>query len=227
MKKISLNLLLILTLLFTTQVFPQKKIFTIEDVVFGSVTNLTSGRIQQLKWLPNNLEFSYLESNQDDMILVKEHVKNKMKSTVVSLNELNRKLKTLEINLGSSFPRYEWMTDELLRLQKGDTFYFISTKNNELVNKLVLPKDAENIEFAESGINYAYTIKNNLFANINGEDIQITDDENEHIVNGKSVHRNEFGITKGIFWSPDFKSIAFYRMIILLLILVKSRLRLS
>ena len=212
MKKISLNLLLILTLLFTTQVFPQKKIFTIEDVVFGSVTNLTSGRIQQLKWLPNNLEFSYLESNQDDMILVKEHVKNKMKSTVVSLNELNRKLNTLEINLGNSFPRYEWMTDELLRLQKGDTFYFISTKNNELVNKLVLPKDAENIEFAESGINYAYTIKNNLFANINGEDIQITDDENEHIVNGKSVHRNEFGITKGIFWSPDFKSIAFYRM---------------
>jgi dipeptidyl-peptidase-4 len=32
------------------------------------------------------------------------------------------------------------------------------------------------------------------------------------VVYGKAVHRNEFGITKGTFWSPDKKFLAFYRM---------------
>jgi dipeptidyl-peptidase-4 len=31
-------------------------------------------------------------------------------------------------------------------------------------------------------------------------------------VNGKSVHREEYGITKGTFWSPDGDLLAFYRM---------------
>ncbi|HNV52544.1 MAG TPA: DPP IV N-terminal domain-containing protein, partial [Tenuifilaceae bacterium] len=32
------------------------------------------------------------------------------------------------------------------------------------------------------------------------------------IVNGQSVHRNEFGVNKGIFWSPKNNYIAYYRM---------------
>ena len=31
-------------------------------------------------------------------------------------------------------------------------------------------------------------------------------------MNGKSVHRDEFGITKGTFWSPKGTLLAFYRM---------------
>ncbi len=34
----------------------------------------------------------------------------------------------------------------------------------------------------------------------------------EGVVNGESVHRNEFGIHKGIFWSPQGNKLAFYRM---------------
>ncbi|NPA68564.1 MAG: prolyl oligopeptidase family serine peptidase, partial [Chlorobi bacterium] len=42
--------------------------------------------------------------------------------------------------------------------------------------------------------------------------VQITYDENEGIVNGSDyVHRQEFGINKGIFWSPQGNAIAFYR----------------
>ena len=59
---------------------------------------------------------------------------------------------------------------------------------------------------------FAYTIKNNLFLNKNGKVTQITNDTNEDILNGQAVHQREFGITKGIFISPDNSKIAFYRM---------------
>ncbi len=41
---------------------------------------------------------------------------------------------------------------------------------------------------------------------------QLTNDGSRDIVYGQSVHRNEFGITKGTFWSPDGQRLAFYRM---------------
>ena len=45
-----------------------------------------------------------------------------------------------------------------------------------------------------------------------GEDIKITEDGSREIVYGQSVHRDEFGIHKGTFWSPDGTKLAFYRM---------------
>ena len=41
---------------------------------------------------------------------------------------------------------------------------------------------------------------------------QLTTDGSRDIVYGQSVHRNEFGIMKGTFWSPDGQRLAFYRM---------------
>jgi dipeptidyl-peptidase-4 len=41
---------------------------------------------------------------------------------------------------------------------------------------------------------------------------QLTTDGSREIVYGEAVHRNEFGIEKGIFWSPDKQKVAFYRM---------------
>ena len=41
---------------------------------------------------------------------------------------------------------------------------------------------------------------------------KLTTDGSRNIVYGQSVHRNEFGIDGGLFWSPDGKKLAFYRM---------------
>jgi dipeptidyl-peptidase-4 len=59
----------------------------------------------------------------------------------------------------------------------------------------------------------AYIKQNNLY--IVGNDqkaTQITFDGKEGIVYGQSVHRNEFGINGGLFWSNDLNQLAFYRM---------------
>ena len=45
-----------------------------------------------------------------------------------------------------------------------------------------------------------------------GHKRQLSTDGSREIVYGQSVHRNEFGIEKGTFWSPDGQRLAFYRM---------------
>jgi len=40
----------------------------------------------------------------------------------------------------------------------------------------------------------------------------LTTDGSRDIVYGEAVHRNEFGIEEGLFWSPDGQHLAFYRM---------------
>ena len=59
----------------------------------------------------------------------------------------------------------------------------------------------------------AYVEDNQLYvADAQGRKHQLTTDGSREIVYGQSVHRNEFGIDKGTFWSPDGQRLAFYRM---------------
>lgn len=45
-----------------------------------------------------------------------------------------------------------------------------------------------------------------------GQNLAVSTDGSIDLVYGESVHRNEFGIEKGTFWSPDGQKLAFYRM---------------
>jgi dipeptidyl-peptidase-4 len=45
-----------------------------------------------------------------------------------------------------------------------------------------------------------------------GVEHQLTTDGSRNIVYGQSVHRDEFGISGGIFWNPEHSLLAFYRM---------------
>lgn len=59
----------------------------------------------------------------------------------------------------------------------------------------------------------AYVKNNQLYVRTSDDmEHQLTTDGSREIVYGQSVHRNEFGITKGTFWSPDGMQLAFYRM---------------
>lgn len=57
----------------------------------------------------------------------------------------------------------------------------------------------------------AWSEKGSLMLRRGGETLCIARSEEDGIVYGESVSRNEFGIDGGIFWSPDSSRIAFYR----------------
>lgn len=59
----------------------------------------------------------------------------------------------------------------------------------------------------------AYVKDDNLYiTDGNNHTTQLTTDGSHDIVYGQSVHRDEFGIYKGTFWSGDGQRLAFYRM---------------
>ena len=100
-------------------------------------------------------------------------------------------------------------------------FYYISAKNElcsyDMKTKengalISLDKDVSCKEISYSNAIAAYKKDNNLFVQINFKEIQITTDGTKDIVYGEAVHRNEFGIEKGLFWSDNGERLAFYRM---------------
>jgi dipeptidyl-peptidase-4 len=74
------------------------------------------------------------------------------------------------------------------------------------------PKEAENVDYHDKTLNAAYTKGDELWVSVGGKETLVAKSEEEGIVYGKSVHREEFGIYKGTFWSPSGRSLAFYRM---------------
>ena len=69
------------------------------------------------------------------------------------------------------------------------------------------------LEFCKASGAVAFSKDNNLWvAAADGTEHQLSSDGSREIVYGKSVHRDEFGIYKGAFWSPDGQQLAFYRM---------------
>ena len=91
--------------------------------------------------------------------------------------------------------------------QKGKYYHY----NKGQIVEFNYPNRAENITLSPTKNQLAYTIKNNLFlANANDSSIVVTTHEDPNIVAGQSIHRNEFGIKNGIFWSNDGNKIAFY-----------------
>lgn len=80
--------------------------------------------------------------------------------------------------------------------------------------KVVWSQSAEgSLEWNKVSKADAFMRDNNLWVRYaSGKEIQISTDGSREIVYGKSVHRDEFGITKGTFWNEQGTKLAFYRM---------------
>jgi len=192
--------------------FAQKKQFTMAEATNGMATTLATQSIKQPSWEPEtNKLFQVVKTNNGDAWISTSFPADRT-DTVLRLSELNKaiygkaKLKAM--------PTMKWLDNGTVYFIDGtDIKKGIETGGGfKWENWLSLPDDAENITVDKS-MNVAYTIANNLFlVTRDKKTIQITNDKNKDIVNGHSVHREEFGIDKGIFFSPDGNYLAYYRM---------------
>ena len=95
------------------------------------------------------------------------------------------------------------------RHDRYSVIYDFGSKDISLCTQLGKEKKPANPDFCPANSHTAYTIGNSLF--VDGTQINPNETE-EGVVYGQSVHRNEFGIMKGTFWSPKGTYLAFYRM---------------
>ena len=147
---------------------------------------------------------------------------------IASAGAQAQKLFTLEdLNFGGK--NYKQMTPERidarwygndLILNEKDSYFRYDLATGKKVaadkpaNKAVkAPEGFRVLEWNEAGKAWALLKDDNLYIKAqNGELHQLSTDGSREIVYGQSVHRNEFGIYKGTFFSPDGKQLAFYRM---------------
>ncbi len=104
---------------------------------------------------------------------------------------------------------YAWWGDELVRIDKERCF-LVDKKTGKDIRPLT---DDENNKRKGEGKATTLVKDHQLYVvDAQGKEHQLTTDGSREIVYGQTVHRNEFGINKGTFWSPDSARLAFYRM---------------
>lgn len=189
--------------------FSQTQKFTMAEAVNGMRSNLAVKNISQFSWTDDGK--SYIQATKNGYLITE--IKSGKQDTLVSLYQINK-------NLASDKKLKNLLPIKFINDNKG---YYSSENQYFWVEKSLtgswnvkpfahLEKEGENVKMLSDNETFVYTIKNNLYLNKNGKTFAITDDKDENIVNGQSVHRNEFGIDGGIFAAPNHEKIAFYRM---------------
>lgn len=203
MKRINI---LLLVIFISLQVFAQEKVLTVEDANFMNPA-LYPVRISQLNWMESSDYYTY--EKEDAIFLVS--AKRGTEKLLLDLDIINGDLNRNKIDSVKQFPSIKFIDRDNASFRIKNNYYSYKLSTNSILLKNSIAEDAENIDKSEISNYIAYTKSNNLYVAIDGEQSQISNDENPGIVNGQTVHRVEFGITTGTFWSPDGNKLAFYR----------------
>ncbi|MCK4677241.1 MAG: S9 family peptidase [Bacteroidales bacterium] len=207
MKLISRTGLFLFILSFIFNAAAQDKMLTLEDATWMN-SDLRPQSLRGLQWRGESESFTWIANNS----LVSGNVKNETSDTLLTLKALNSVLSLKEFDELKRFPAITWVSNDKFMFTHNDTLFSYEVNSKELKKTNEYPEKAKNTDIDENRFSIAYTIENNLFVAMNSEQIAVTNDEDAGIVNGQSVHRSEFGIYKGTFWSPEGNFLAFYRM---------------
>ncbi|MEA3477061.1 MAG: DPP IV N-terminal domain-containing protein [Bacteroidota bacterium] len=206
MKKIIL-IFIVAILLGSINGFAQDKRLSVEDATWMN-RDLFPKSMRNLQWMGNSNYFAYVKGDT----VLSGKVGNGKTKTLLSIDDLNAGLAKIQEDSLKRFPRITWLDHQSFAFTHHNRLFRFNVKIKQLRELNNFPEEANNISIDYNTMAIAYTINNNLYVALEGHQVQITKDEDKGIVNGQSVHRNEFGINNGIFWSPKGNYLAFYRM---------------
>ena len=189
----------------------QNKLLTIHEAVLKGRTTLAPKRLQGLSFVKNSNQFSFIDNNT---IKLGDQQSGKIKE-LISLKELNAQLKSSTKDTLAALTSITWKNGNQFYFSNkiGELLYTINKKTISESDRKTEPSELESYEKESITGAYTYCKDYNLFVSKNGKESQVTTDGSANIVyTGKNVHQNEFGITKGTFWSPKGNYLAFYRM---------------
>lgn len=192
-------------------IFAQDKMLTMEDAMLKARTVFAPQTLSQLQFYGSTNDYVYLKKKEGKDIWMKGNFKLKEDSAFLSLEKLNAILKLAGTDTVKSMIPIRFSPEGWLMTINGNRILLDPTTNKA---KSVLPKsfaEKENAEESKTG-NIAYLDNYNLYVFDGNSSKQITKDGSKDIVYASSVHRDEFGISKGTFWNKSGSQLAFYRM---------------
>ncbi len=185
----------------------QDKVLTAEDAIYMN-RELYPASVSQLQWIGESNNYAYASGNA----IYKVGAKSGTETLLFDIDMINKAMSDNKYDSIRRLPRVSFPDDISCNFTSQHNYYNYNFVTGEIHWLNSLDEDAENVDFEKDTRFIAYTKDNNIFISIDGKVEQITNDENPGIVNGQAVHRVEFGISKGLFWSPESKKLAYYRM---------------
>ena len=205
----------LMAVLFLLMAYPlnmtaQDKLFTLEDLNFGGNNyRMMQPKNQWFTWWGEKL----VNTDVEECHLI--DIKTGKKSLLFTLNQINKwaesddSVKYVRHLMNATFP---YPDKPIVAVGNRKAFILVDFEAKKLVWQDSISSQTANDWNATSRAT-AYVEDYQLFvADGQGVKRQLSTDGSREIVYGQSVHRNEFGIEKGTFWSPDGMKLAFYRM---------------
>lgn len=196
--------------LLSLQLSAQKKQFTMAEATNGMATTLAPQNIKAPSWQPGTHTFYQLVKTGNGDAWVATTFPDGKTDTVLRTKELGDAIGA-ELK---AMPAMQWLDKDHIYFTRDTVVRKGTIKNNNITwsQWTTIPGNAENTTVDKNGV-VAYTIDNNLWMiTAANRRLQVTSDAEKNIVNGQIVHRNEFGIETGIFFSPKGSYLAYYRM---------------
>ena len=201
MKKI---IFLALTLTLSVSVFAQDKMLSSKQLM--SYNLYPQSHMRGYQFVGKGNQIAYI---QDTVLYIGQPGKTKV---CLTLSQLNKVMLASGFESMRNFPSVKFLNDKEIRFSAQGKVLCYNLAKKTLTKVAQFPTDnASNLDVELTTFKSAYTVDNNLYVYNNGN-VRSIESPDKDIVYGQSVHRNEFGIEKGTFWSPQGNYLAFYRM---------------
>ena len=209
MMKIKTWLLAFFVISFFTPMSAQDKLFSLEDLNFGG-TNY-------YKMQPKNMYLTWwgeklVNTDVEECYLI--DTKTGKKDLLFTLDDVNTwagsdDVKFVRHLMNATFP---YPDKPIVAVGNRKAFILVDFEAKKIIWQDSISGQTAN-EWNPQSRATAYVENHQLFVtDADGKKHQLSTDGSREIVYGQSVHRDEFGIHKGTFWSPDGNKLAFYRM---------------
>lgn len=194
---------LALTLALSVSVFAQDKMLSSKQLMTGSL--YPRATMRGLQFVGSTNQVAYI---QDTVLYCGQPGKAK---SILTLGQLNKVLAASGEETLRYIPSVSFVNAKEIRFAANGKIMLYNLSKKTLSAVAQLPGQGANLDIEQTSFESAYTEGNNLYVK-NGDKMFAIEDADQDIVFGQSVHRNEFGIEKGTFWSPKGNLLAFYRM---------------
>ncbi|MBL7729821.1 MAG: DPP IV N-terminal domain-containing protein [Chitinophagaceae bacterium] len=191
---------------------------TMDEAMLKARTTLAPANLAQLQFYGTTNDYVYLK----DGVWMRGNNKTSADTAFLSLEQLNSQLSAASLSAVKTMPPIRFRPDGWLLTHNGNKLLLdpVTRRFKKLLTKELA--DKENAEESKAGF-VAYLDNHNLYVThisnpddhgylSNDKPVQVTKDGSKDIVYASSVHRDEFGISKGTFWSNEGSRLAFYRM---------------
>lgn len=186
----------------------EPKEIDLTSAVLQQYRKLAPQTIRGFHWVSDG---SFLHSNDKGNILIKDN--DGETTQEFSLKDVNDLLRQSNLDTLSRLVVADVMNGKIFLYGKN-RLYALTSNGSSIEPALIYPDQIGHKEFQLASSSVAYIKGPNVFVKTgNSPEIQVTNhSHNAQVSAGIAIHRSEFGIYKGLFWSENGTRLGFYEM---------------